>query len=291
MSDVRRVLDANDFLGETPLWCRRTSSLWWIDVEAPRLHRYVPASGVHDVFPIAARFVGSVAFRRDGGLLLALDLGLHFFDPATGALTPVREVEPKSPENRLNDGRCDAQGRLWIGTMDKGLTRPSGSFYRVDPDGTVTRLFGDIIVSNTVAIAPDQRTLYFSDTRRFITWAFDLHVDVGRLENRRIFVDHTARRDRPDGAAVDAEGFVWTAIFGGARIDRYAPDGRLDRSIPLPVTNPTCLAFGGEDLRTLYITTARKFLTPEQLAAEPLAGALLAVDVGVRGIEEARFAA
>ena len=142
------------------------------------------------------------------------------------------------------------------------LARPSGSFYRVDPDGRVTKQFGDVIVSNTVAIAPDQRTLYFSDTRRHVTWAFDLDAAAGALSNRRIFVDHRAAAERPDGACIDADGCVWIAIFAGGRVVRYTPAGKVDRTIALPVTNPTCPCLGGPDLRTLYITTARKFLEP-----------------------------
>ena len=228
--------------------------------------------------------------RRSGGFLLALDRGLHAFDPATGELAPFCEVETGPANNRLNDGRCDAQGRFWVGTMDVGLTDPTGALYSVDADGTVMRHVEGVVVSNSIAFSPDGRTLYFSDTRRFTTWAFDLDPELGVLSNRRVFVDHTAARDRPDGACVDEEGFVWVAMFAGSRIARYRPDGVLDRTIPLPVTNPTCLCFGGPDLSTLYITSARKFLSPAQLAAEPLAGALLAVEPEVRGLPEAWFA-
>jgi sugar lactone lactonase YvrE len=154
----------------------------------------------------------------------------------------------------------------------------------------VARHQGDVVVSNSIAISPDRRTLYFSDTRRFVMWAFDFDEERGVLSNRRVFVDHSAARDRPDGACVDEEGCVWVAMFAGKRIVRYRPDGTLDRTIEVPVTNPTCVCFGGADLATLYITTARKFLSPAQLEAEPLAGALLAVEPGVRGLPEAQFA-
>jgi sugar lactone lactonase YvrE len=224
-------------------------------------------------------------------VLVALDRTLHTFDPGTGALTKFAQVEPDSIDNRLNDGRCDAHGRFWVGTMDNQLTRPNGAFYRIDPDGRVTRQFGDVIVSNTVAIAPDQRTLYFSDTRRFLTWAFDLDVANGALTNRRVFVDHSATRERPDGACVDAEGYVWNAIFAGGKVIRFTPRGEVDRVVRIPTTNPTCLCFGGQDLKTLFVTTARKFLTPERLQAEPLAGAILAFETDVPGLPEGRFGA
>ncbi|MGE0723227.1 MAG: SMP-30/gluconolactonase/LRE family protein [Alphaproteobacteria bacterium] len=289
MTAVRCVHPGADLLGETPVWCPRTRAIWWIDIERPTLQRFDPATGRHEAHPIRARFLGSLALRRAGGFLLALDRALFTYDPERQALAPFCTVEPDDRDTRLNDGRCDGAGRFWVGTMDNGLAAPTGSFYRVDPDGTAHRAFGDVIVTNSVAVSPDQRTLYMSDTRRFVIWAFDLAAD-GTLSGRRVFADHTATGDRPDGACCDAEGYLWNAIFAGGRIVRHAPDGRIERSVPLPVTNPTCVGFGGDRLETLYVTTARKFLTPAQLAAEPLAGALLAFEPGVRGLPEPMFA-
>lgn len=284
------VLRSDDLLGETPLWCDVTQSLFWLDIDGGRLQRFHPASGRHDVVKFETRYIGSLALTRQvGRVLIALDLGLYMFDFATGNLQLFCQVEPAEQDNRLNDGRCDALGRFWVGTMDNQLSRPNGAFYRIDTDGTAVRLFGDVIVSNTVAMSPDQRTLYFSDTRRFTTWAFDLDSDAGTLSNRRIFVDYRVTRARPDGACIDAEGFLWNALFAGGRIVRYAPDGTVDRTIQLPTTNPTCVCLGGPDLRTLFITTARKFLSDEQLQAQPLAGSVLAIKVDVPSLPEARF--
>lgn len=290
MAQVVVAVPSQDLLGETPLWCVQTQSLLWLDIDGATLHRHHPASGRNDSFRFAASHVGCVALRAAGGMLLALDNRLCGFDFASGQLDTLCQVEPASQDTRLNDGRCDAAGRFWVGTMDNGLSRPSGSFYRIDPGGPAVRQFGDVIVSNTVAIAPDQRTLYFSDTRRFVTWAFDLDPVAGRLSRRRVFVDHRERSERPDGACVDAEGALWIAIFAGARVLRYTAGGRLERHVELPVTNPTCVCLGGADLRTLFITTARKFLSDAQLQAEPLAGSVLAVQVDVPGLPEHRFA-
>ncbi len=288
--DIQCVAASKDILGETPLWCELTQSLLWIDIDRATLQRVHPASGRRDTFRFGARFLGGLALRREPGcLVLALDTALHEFDMGSGHLTLLAEVEPATPDTRLNDGRCDAHGNLWIGTMDNGLAAPTGSFYRVGADGTVTRQFGDVIVSNTVALSPDQRTLYFSDTRRYLTWAFDLDPEHGTLSNRRVFVDHRERRERPDGACVDSEGALWVAMFAGARVDRYTPDGRLARSIGLPVTNPTCVCLGGPEYRTLFVTTARKFLTAERLSQEPLAGSVLAIEVEIPGMPERRF--
>ncbi len=287
---IRCAAPSDDVLGETPLWCELTDSLLWIDIDRATLHRLHPASGRRDAFRFAARTLGSLALRRQAGVVvLALEAGLYTFDLGSGGLTPMAELEPAAANTRLNDGRCDAQGNLWVGTMDNDLQAASGSFYRVGADGTVTRQFGDVIVSNTVAVSPDQRTLYFSDTRRYLTWAFDLDAGGGTLSNRRVFVDHRTGRDRPDGACVDRDGGLWVAIFAGGRVNRYTADGRLERSVALPVTNPTCVCLGGPDRRTLFVTTARKFLDAGQLAREPLAGSVLAFEVEVPGLPEKRF--
>lgn len=287
---VRCVVQSSDVLGETPLWCERTQSLLWLDIDAGKLQRFHPASGRHDTFTFDARHVGTAALgEKAETMLLGMDLGLHLFDIGSGDCKKLCQVEDPQIDNRLNDGRCDAEGRLWVGTMDNRLHRPSGALYRVDPDGSVHRQFDGVIVSNTVAISPAQDRLYFSDTRRFVTWQFDLDVRKGSLGNRRVFVDHTQTRDRPDGACVDEEGHVWIAIFAGGRVVRFAPDGGIDTIVHLPVTNPTCVCLGGPELRTLFITTARKFLDRTRLRAEPLAGAVLAIDVATAGLPESRF--
>lgn len=287
---LRCAVASDDVLGETPLWCVPTQSLLWIDIDRGHLNRWHPATGRRDRFAFSGEPLGSLALTAVAGrVVVALGLALHRFDLATGALQRICEVEPRGADNRLNDGRCDSRGRLWIGTMDNQLHRPNGSFYRIDPDGHCERQFGDVIVSNSVALSPDERVLYFSDTRRFVTWSFDLDVHGGTLRNRRVFVDHTGTRSRPDGACVDAQGFVWTAIFAGKRVVRHSPQGAVDRVIDLPVTNPTCVCLGGPELKTLYITTARKFIDDAGLQAEPWAGSVLACEVDVAGLPERHF--
>ncbi|RZL87243.1 MAG: SMP-30/gluconolactonase/LRE family protein [Variovorax sp.] len=290
-SIVRVVVNARDQLGETPLWCPRTDKVWWIDIERPRLQSFDERTGKHDVYPFESTFAGSLALHRNSGFVVGLDNTLHRFDPASATLNHIVDVESPDRRTRLNDGRCDRRGRLWIGTMDAAIQEPLGSLYRVEPSGAAQWLFNDIIVTNSVATSPDDRTLYMSDTRRFKIWAFDLDPDDGVLSNRRIFADYTHEKGRPDGACVDSDGCLWNAVFAGHRVIRYTPAGMVDRIIELPVTNPTCVCFGGADLSTLYITTATKMIAPEVLAYEPLAGALLAVDVGVQGLPEAMFGA
>jgi len=288
--NLRCAVDAKNELGETPLWCPATQTLWWIDIEQPRLQSFEPRTGAYKAYSFDTTYLGSVALRPGGGFLLALNGSLHTFDPASGRLELFADVESPGLNTRLNDGRCDRQGRFWVGSMDLQMTEPKGSLYRIDGDGTVIRAETGFKLVNSIAISPDQHTLYCSDTRGYVIWAFDLDAASGQLKRKRLFADFTAQRDRPDGASVDAEGFLWVAMFAGARVLRFAPDGRVDRTIPLPVTNPTCVCFGGPDLKTLYISTARKYLTEQQRLDEPLAGALLALDVDVAGLPEATFA-
>ena len=288
--NLRCVVDAKNELGETPLWCDTRQTVWWIDIESPKLQSYEPATGRYTAHAFDTTFLGSVALRADGSFLLALDLSLYTFEPATAALKLFAKVEDPATGNRLNDGRTDRQGRFWVGAMDIGLVNPKGGLYRIGTDGAVDKMASGIKLPNSIGVSPDGRTLYCSDTRSYVLWAFDLDPLSGAVSNRRMLKDFTAHSDRPDGLCVDAEGFIWLAIFAGSRILRLAPTGEVDRVVDLPVTNATCMCLGGADLRTLYISTARKYLTPEQIDREPWAGALLAMDVEVPGLPEVRFA-
>jgi len=290
MHRIETAVATADVLGETPLWCDRSQKLWWVDIDR-RLHQsFDPATGAHQVFPYACNFLGGQALTADGSHLLAKDLGLYRRASDGGAPSQLCEVE-HGPDNRLNDGRVDARGRLWIGTMDNQLHRPNGALYRATADGAVTRMFGDVIVTNGIAFSPDNRTFYFTDTRRYCTWQFDFDLDDGTIRNRRLFADYSASQERPDGACFDVDGGLWTAFFSHGRVARYRPDGRIDTVIPVPATNPTCVCFGGDDLRTMFVTTARKFLDRRQLSSEPQAGHVLAIHGVAQGLLEHRFAA
>ncbi len=285
---VECVVQNHDQLGETPLWCDRTQKLWWLDIEKPKLQSFDPTTGAHTALPQPGTFLGSLALTKTDDLLVAIDLELQHLDVATNTLTPLAEIE-SGLDNRLNDGRVDRNGRLWIGTMDNEYNRPNGALYCVAPDGTFRKAMGDVKVSNGMAFSPDDKTFYFTDTRRHLTWAFDYDIDDGALTNQRLFADYTETGERPDGACVDVDGCLWNAFFAGACLVRYRPDGTIDRKIPMPVTNPTCICFGGNDLKTLYVTTAAKFLSEDQLKAEPLAGSLFAIEGLGQGLPEHRF--
>jgi sugar lactone lactonase YvrE len=231
--------------------------------------------------------VGSIAFRERGGLLAATKSGIHFLDPADGRFERVANPESHLPENRFNDGRCDRQGRFWAGSMSDVRRDPVGTLYRFDADLACTRLRNAIIIPNSLAWSPDGRTMYFADTNRHTIWAWDYDPATGVATRERVFADTGA--GRPDGSCVDADGCLWNAEYGGGRLVRYTPDGKLDRTVDLPVANPTCCCFGGARLDVMFVTTARQRLQPEELARQPLAGSVLALRPGVRGLPESRF--
>jgi len=290
VADVACVVPAHALLGEGPVWDPGEQALWWVDIRRPSVHRYVPQTGAAEAWPMPEE-VGSLALRRDRGLglLVALRSGFAFFDPATGAVDRRGGPEPDQPDNRLNDGKCDRRGRFWVGSMHVSGRQPTGALYRLDPDLAWQRVLDGITVPNSLAFAPDDRTLYFADTpsRRIVAYEFDL--DRGTLGSSRIFATVPEDAGYPDGSTVDAQGFLWNAHWDGGRLTRYAPDGRVDRVVPLPVARPTCCAFGGPALDVLYVTTASIRLGEADLARQPWAGGLLALDVGVRGLPEPRF--
>lgn len=283
------VVRGNDRLGECTLWCEREQVLWWVDSRGPALKRWDPRDGSVKTTALPS-VVGSVAFRERGGMLAALQSGLHFLDPQSGALQAVAQPETHLPENRFNDGRCDRAGRFWAGTMSDAKREPTGSLYRLAIDHSCKRIRGDVIVPNSIAWSPDDRTMYFADTYRQVIRAWDFDLASGEVSNERVFCDTTGHPGRPDGSCIDADGCLWNAEYGGWRLVRYTPDGKVDRVIEMPVANPTCCCFGGAEFDTLYVTTATQRLTPEDLAKQPLAGSVLAVRPGVRGLPEARYA-
>lgn len=288
-AEWKRVGATVDTLGESPVWCPRTQVLYWVDLRAPALFRLDPVTGRTTRWPMPA-LIGAVALAGEGKLMLALAPGLFVFDPATAAMTPYLAPEPAELGNRLNEAKCDRRGRLWAGTMRDFGAATTGSLYRVQ-DRRATRVLTDITVPNGQSWSPDDATFYFADTRegRIRAYAFD--VATGELGPMRVLVEADVLPGRPDGMTVDAEGFLWSARYAGGGIARIDPDGNVERFLRLPVSQPSSVTFGGRDLDVLYVTTSRQRLSDEALAREPLAGALLALRVGVTGLPETPFAA
>ena len=292
------VLDCKNHLGEGAVWDDRDGVLWWVDVPPPSsLHRWDPASGRHDNWAMP-EMIMSIAVREQGGLLIASHHGLNTFDPAEGRLVRLLEPEADQPRNRSNDGGTDARGRFWFGTMQNNIaedgsavpiTESSGALYRIDPDLTVTRMEGGIGISNTFAWNPDWTRFYFADTLIGWIYAYDFDLEAGTIADRQPF----ARIDElgyPDGSTIDAEGYLWNARWGGGCVVRFAPDGAIDRIAKLPADKVTSCTFGGPDLDTLYITTARYESTEDDRRRQPRAGGLFAVRPGIKGLPRPRFA-
>lgn len=283
------VLDARAELGEGPLWDDRRQLLLFVDIMRGHIHEFEPASGAHRIVKVG-RAVGSVALSESGDWIVAAADGFYRVSPVTGRSTLIAAVEADLPDNRMNDGYVDARGRFWAGTMGMGGQRDRGALYRLDPDLRVRRMLGPVGISNGLDWSPDNRIFYYTDLAQSRVDQFDFDVATGTIKNRRPFVEFPHEIGYPDGLIVDGEGFVWVALWEGGSVHRYAPDGRLDRIIPVPASQTTKCAFGGPGLTDLYITTAWIGLDAGARAEQPQAGSLFRVRPGVRGKKVHRFA-
>ncbi len=296
MNDDRRsaidVLPVEaDLLGESPLWHPREQALYWVDIPGRRLRRFDPVRATHAGWDFD-QDLGCLAACDDGTLLVAQRDGLLRFDPADGSRRPIVAAPYDPRVERFNDGKVDARGRFWVGTIYEPRDAARASLYRLD-GARLVRVAGDVTTSNGLAWSPGGGTMYWADTKahRVTAWAFD--ADRGTPGGPRTFASfgppqatpaEAGYGGRPDGAAVDAEGAYWVAMFEGARLLRFSPAGELLRSIALPVRCPTMPCFGGADLRTLYITTAREKRPADELAAMPWSGRVLQLRVDVPGL-------
>lgn len=282
MTTPERVLAVGATLGEGPVWVARERALWFVDIKGKRVHRFDPASGAARSWS-APDQVGWVLPAADGAMIAGLKTGLHRFDPKDGSFALLHDPEPALPGNRLNDATVDRHGRLWFGSMDDGETAASGRLYRCFAGECRDAGLPPVVITNGPAIDAAATTLYHTDTLGRVIWRVPLRED-GTLGTP---VRHIAIEDGagyPDGPTIDAEGCLWTGLYAGWSVRRYDPAGKLMTTVRLPTANVTKLAFGGADLRTAYVTTARKGLDAAALAAQPLAGDLFAFDAGVAGI-------
>ncbi|MDQ0474427.1 SMP-30/gluconolactonase/LRE family protein [Labrys wisconsinensis] len=291
MLRIERLGDARDELGEGPLWDGTEQRLYWIDSLGRRIHACDADGGNRRSWPVPEH-IGSLALRQGGGAVLALRDGFYGFDFGTGAAVKLADPDPGKPRIRLNDGKVDRQGRFVAGYMDYEESDPLCSLFRLDPGGTVERLEEGIVCSNGPCWSPDGRIFYFADTYTRDIWAYDYDIGTGRVANRRVFASFPAcgLRGLPDGATVDAEGYVWSVSVYEGKLVRFAPDGRLDRTVGLPVESATSLSFGGPDLDIAFVTSMARQVKG-QWPREREAGGLFAVHgLGVRGLPEPRFA-
>jgi len=279
---VELVLDARADLGEGPRWDARGQRLLWVDIMRGRVHAFRPEKGACRNVDVG-RPVGALALAADGGIVLALADGFARLHWKSGRVEMMAPVEADRPQNRMNDGACDAEGRFWAGTMALDEGPGAGALYRLDPDGTVHTMLTGVSISNGIDWSLDGRRMYYVDSPTRRIDVFDFDERAGAIANRRTFVALLPEAGYPDGITVDAEGFVWLALWGGGALHRYDPEGARERIVPLPVTHPTSCAFGGADLDELYVTSARRPLSADELARQPMAGGLLRVRPGVAG--------
>ena len=289
MTEIHVAARTRNILGEVPMWDAETGALWWVDIEGCLLQRLSTHGGEVTSWTLPER-IGSYALRRNGGIVCAFASGFAFHDLDTGQTDWIARPEADTPRNRFNDGKVDRQGRFWAGTMDDRLSERTGALYRLDPDLRVHRMETGIGISNALCWSPDDSRFYFADTMQQEIWCYDYTAATGAISGRRLFAHTRDQPGQPDGATVDAEGFLWNAEWDGWRLVRYAPDGTIDRIVELPVQKPTSCIFGGPDLKTLFVTTAIWDLKGEALAAQPLAGSLLSLETDVPGLPETRFA-
>jgi len=289
------VLDSRCATGESPVWLAAEQALYWVDIPARQLHRWTPSSGAHTTWT-GDEMLACIAPRagHPGQWIAAMESGLFAIatrDDGTLAATELANAAHAAHGMRFNDGRCDRQGRFWAGTMlmDMAAGRDVGRVYRYQSDvnaEVALRMHLDpLIVPNGMAFSPDGRTMYLSDSHPDVQaiWAFDYDIADGTPHHRRLFVDMKPLPGRPDGAAVDADGCYWICGNDAGLVHRFTPDGKLDRSLAVPVRKPAMCAFGGAQLDTLYVTSIRP---GGDLSDQPLAGGVFALRPGVKGLPE-----
>lgn len=288
MNQVKVALKVKANLGECPRWDEQTQVLYWIDINQGQLHRFDPQTG-QDEFLQFDEEIGCFSLRQNGGYLLAMRSGFYTLDGWSTERTFISDPEAGMDKNRFNDGRADPKGRMFAGSVYPPKDYGGASIYSLDSKGNVHKWFEGLLTSNGIAFSPNADRIYYADTPTHAIQVCDYDLENGEPKNCRLFHQFPMGHGRPDGAAVDSEGFYWSALYEGGRVVRLNPEGEIVQEIAVPAKCPTMVAFGGEDLKTLYITSVGN-RPDEELQTFPDSGAIFSVDVDVAGLPEHRFA-
>jgi sugar lactone lactonase YvrE len=295
---VHCLYAARSVLGESALWSPDEKALYWVDQIRPEFHRFDPETGEDTLIAVDLPVqLGAVVPRAEGGLVLVASDGVSLLGPDLGTRALLTNPIASLPRACFNDGKCDRQGRLWAGTTDRAEEEEIGCLYRIDADGTSKAFASGFVCSNGPSFSPDGKIMYHTRSHERSINAYSIDTDSGDAYNPKVFAIVDPEAGVPDGSTVDAEGCLWSTHWGGWRITRYTPQGRIDRVIEMPVKSPTSCAFGGSDLRTLFVTSASAefsdgrwcALDERGFAEMPMAGGIFAVDVGVGGLPEPKF--
>ncbi|GGI43948.1 regucalcin-like protein [Paenibacillus marchantiophytorum] len=289
IQNVELVLDAKATLAEGPSWYAKEEKLYWVDIIGQKFGRFDPATGENEDYSIGEH-VGAVVPAGDNKVMLATQSGFQWYDLLDRKLTALIDPEAHIPGNRFNDGKCDAQGRFWAGTMDNAEQSESGALYVLDTDCSYRKVFDGVGVSNGIAWSLDEKEMYYVDSMKKLVYSFDFDAERGQISNPQVLIDFRDEQGFPDGMTIDEEGMLWIAHWDGWQVSRWNPRTKQKlSSIAVPAAKASSCMFGGKDLDVLYITTARKGLQPEQAADQPHAGGLFAVKPGVKGTKTYSF--
>jgi L-arabinonolactonase len=285
---VRVVVHDTALVAESPMWSAERESLYWLDGRRDAVYRLNTRDGTRSEWATPSKVNGLAL--ASGGLIVAMKSGIALLDTSSGTFERIAEPERGNARMRMNDAKLDRAGRFWFGSMEDDGAAPIGRIFVLAGDGTLRVADEGFTIPNGFAWSPDNRRMYLADSKLRAIYQYDFDLETGTARNRRPFVA-TVPLGAPDGATTDAAGYLWSACLGAFALARYAPDGSVDRTVELPVERPTSVMFGGPELKTLFVTTASRALSPEALAAQPLAGAVLAIDVDVPGLPEPVFTA
>ena len=287
MRQVEIALDVKANLGECPRWDEKTQKLYWVDINAFQLHRFDPATGENETLTFDEE-IGCFALRPEKGFVLAMRNGFFLLDDWNTELKAVTDPEEGLTSNRFNDGRCDARGRFIAGSYYPPKDHDGANLWSLDTDLSARKLRGDLLTSNGAAFSPDNKTFYLSDTPKHVIYQYDYDLEQGTISNERVFREFPHGNGRPDGASVDAEGCYWTALYEGGRVVRLSPEGEIMEEVHVPAKCPTMVAFGGKDLKTVFVTSVGN-RPAEELEEFPHSGAVFSFEVDVPGMVENRF--